>query len=777
MNNIYNFAKNCDILTNRMRFSMRNCGMIFLFLSMLLSGNVQAQTPWLDSLYVRVADAKVERPAGNDAVVVFDIEVFRPVREWNNNDTTLGSSDFVFGKSEKDLTEVFKSVQVSALHPQINGSSLSLMGRFVLGRVQISLAKLGGSSELKLPYREWVKLCQVRLPLKNPATVELGLVWDRTATGLITARNIPILEDLKEDLNKIPDKILNFEDYASSQTVCPGEEFFLFAHAVSSGEALSCSWHYSRDKGATYGPLDGNASDWQNVTGQPFQYRLSGEYADTLWLRGIPADMSGVTFKCEAEDVTVMTDKRETPGMVIKVLPEVKVALEGYDSKGEFESNLGVSGDTARHCPGEKARARVAFYDIANVSQLDDLKNMGGSVHIAYRWINRLGGDGRDTLTVELAALGLKATPWNGGHVYSSDRLELGLPEDGKYYIYRVWTDSCSLGTVLTEYDTVVVKANTSVEYEFDPIDYVSGSGAINVAVGLGIDFKIGDVELKDPAIGTLAGLDYVAGEGKVGTDTLLYTYHSGGCTVTASRIVRILSGKHVAIKVLLEGPYSTKADSMYCIYESDFPILSDKYVSPYSDGKEWTKPFPAFDRRVVDWIYVEIWDYPPHGMGNGDTRRGVLVDSTSALLLSDGMVAGLDGKKYLTFNHLKNNDYYVLVKHRNHLPVLSAKSVTFTAGTIGAANTIDFSQKMENAFDIEGNVSKQKPLKNVSGKCVMYGGHINGSGRITVNDLKKVLLNMSKAGYLNEDINFDGRITVTDQKLVNTNLSIYIKY
>lgn len=759
---------------------MKRCELIFLFLSALLIGKVQAQTqtPWLDSLYVRVADAKVERPEGKDAVVIFDIEVFRPVKEWNNNDTTLGSSDFVFGKPGKDLTEVFKDVQVTSLHSEVGGSSLSLMGRFVLGRLQISLAKSGGGNELYLPYREWVKLCQVRLPLKNPATVELGLVWDETATGLITARNVPILEDLKEDLNKIPDKVLNFEDYASSLTICSGEEFFLFAHAVSSGDALHCSWHYSTGQGANYVELDGNASDWQNATGgQSFQYRLSGENADTLWLRGMTVTQSGFAFKCMAEDLTIVPDKRETPKMTVKVLPEVKVALEGYNTLDEFVSNLGVSGDTVRHCPGENARARVAFYGIASSNQLLDLENMGGSVHIAYRWVNQLGGDGRDTLTLELAKLGLSGTAWDGGYVCTSEALELKLPEDGKYYIHRVWTDSCSLGTVMTKYDTVVVKANASVQYEFDPIDYVAGSGAVNVALGLDINFKAGDISVRTPAVGRVLGLDYVAPEGAVGTDTLIYTYHSGGCTVTATRLVRVTSGKHIAIKVLLEGPYLTKADSMRCIYVDLFPTIVDKYISPYVDGKEHPKPFPKFDRGIVDWIYVEVWDYPPNGTGSGDTRRGVLVDSTSALLLSDGTVAGLDGNKYVTFNSLKSNDYYVVIKHRNHLSVLSAQPVTFTSGTIGAANTLDLTQKIENAFDREGSASKQKPLKVVSGRCVMYSGHISGAGRITANDLKKVLLNKGKAGYLIEDLNLDGRVTATDQKLVNANRSIYIKY
>lgn len=755
-------------------------GGICLLVGMLFAENTQAQTVWLDSLYVRVADAEVQRPSNGDAVVIFDIEVFRPVKEWNNNDTTLGSSDFVFGKKGMDLRNVFKDVRATSLHSEIGvGSALTLGCRFVLGKLQISLTKAGNSSRrLDLPYREWVKLCRVELPLKNPATVELGVVWDETSTGLITSKNIPILESLQDDLDKIPDKILTFEEYASSQSICSGEEFFLFAHAVSSGDGLSCTWHYSVDNGTTFVELNSNIHNWGNATGgTAFQFRVKGEHVDTLWLRGITANLSGIIFKCVAEDVTVTSEKHETPEMVLKVLPEVQVALEGYSSLSAFQSNLGVSGDTARHCPGEKAKVRVAFYGIKNTSQLNNLKGMGGSVHIAYRWMNKLGGDGRDTLSVKMTDIAVQSVSWQSGFVVTSEKLQLNLEEDGKYYIHKVWTDSCSLGTVLTAYDTVVVKQNSNVNYEFDPFDYVAGSGEVNVAEGLGINFTSIEVKSPETAVGSVLGFNYSAPADKVGTDTLVYYYNADGCSVTAIRRVNVVSSKHVAIKVLLEGPYIARADSMRCLYVDHFPKIGDKYISPYADKKECLNSFPKFDRGIVDWIYIEVWDYPPAGAVFGDSRKGVLVDSTSALLLSDGTVAGVDGNQYVSFDHLKDNDYYVLIRHRNHLPILSAKTVTFTAGTIGAVNTIDFTQKMENAFDNARPNTTQDPLNMVNGKCMMYAGELNNDGMIGGGDMKVFLLNRSASGYNIGDVSLDAQANGTDKKFIKDNRSVCRKF
>ncbi|MDE5610416.1 MAG: hypothetical protein K2I90_00150, partial [Odoribacter sp.] len=713
---------------------------------------------------------------GSTAVVFFDLEIFRPVKEWNNNDTTLGSSDFVFGKAGKDLSTVFKNVQVQSLHASIaanQSAALRLESRFVLGKLQISLTDLENSTpRLKIPYREWVKLCRVELPLVDPKTVELGLVWDHASTGMIT-RNIPILDDLRDDLDKIPDKILNFEDYSSSLAVCSGEEFFLFAHAVSSGNGLNCIWQYSVDKGKTFKDLP-SVDDWKGAA-DGFQYRVEGENADTLWVRNLTADANGMLFKCVAEDVTVSEEKRETPEMVLTIWPEVQVALEGYASKAEYEAGIGKPADTIRHCPGENGFARVAFYGIKTVSQVSSLKKMG-NVYVVYQWVNELGSDGRDTLVVNMSSLATQSFSWNGTSVVTAEKLQLKLPEDGKYFIHDVWTDSCRNATILAKFDTVVLHSSVdNVALEFDPIEYVAGSGDIDITEGLEINFT--QIHLQQPSVGDVMSNYYEASAGKVGKDTVLYTYTAGSCTVTATRVIDVISSKHVAIKVLLEGPYIAKADSMRCIYEEDFPNVVGKYTSPYADKKEHTKPFPSFDRGIVDWIYVEVWDYPPYGLVPDDPKRGVLVDSTSALLLSDGRVVGIDGNPYVSFDKLPANDYYVKIRHRNHLSIMSAKPVTFASGTPKDANTIDFTAKLENVLDVY--IDPADPaLKNISGRYAMFGGDLNGDGLISVKDVSSVAKNINATGYLVTDLNFDGQVSnASDKKIVKNNLNVYLKF
>ena len=130
-----------------------------------------------------------------------------------------------------------------------------------------------------------------------------------------------------------------------------------------------------------------------------------------------------------------------------------------------------------------------------------------------------------------------------------------------------------------------------------------------------------------------------------------------------------------------------------------------------------------------------------------------------------------------MSFGHLKDNDYYVLIRHRNHLPILSAKTVTFTAGTIGAVNTIDFTQKMENAFDNARPNTTQDPLNMVNGKCMMYAGELNNDGMIGGGDMKVFLLNRSASGYNIGDVSLDAQANGTDKKFIKDNRSVCRKF
>ncbi len=70
----------------------------------------------------------------------------------------------------------------------------------------------------------------------------------------------------------------------------------------------------------------------------------------------------------------------------------------------------------------------------------------------------------------------------------------------------------------------------------------------------------------------------------------------------------------------------------------------------------------------IVDWVSVEL--HPRSNLSDITTTR-------AALLQRDGDVVDVDGKKHLIFENLPAGDYHIVVKHRNHLGIMSNLTVT----------------------------------------------------------------------------------------------------
>ena len=68
----------------------------------------------------------------------------------------------------------------------------------------------------------------------------------------------------------------------------------------------------------------------------------------------------------------------------------------------------------------------------------------------------------------------------------------------------------------------------------------------------------------------------------------------------------------------------------------------------------------------VVDWVLVEL---------RTGTASGTKVATRAAFLKSDGTIVDTNGISPLQFTGLGDGNYYVVVRHRNHLAIMSAVS------------------------------------------------------------------------------------------------------
>ena len=112
-------------------------------------------------------------------------------------------------------------------------------------------------------------------------------------------------------------------------------------------------------------------------------------------------------------------------------------------------------------------------------------------------------------------------------------------------------------------------------------------------------------------------------------------------------------------IKTYLEGAYDSEGIMQTDLYDSDNLPLE----SPYSDGRTAS----SIPNQIVDWIYVEL----------RDVLNGGSVASKSFFLRNDGFITDLDGlTTNLRFDEVSSGYYYILLKHRNHLAVMSSDSI-----------------------------------------------------------------------------------------------------
>ena len=136
--------------------------------------------------------------------------------------------------------------------------------------------------------------------------------------------------------------------------------------------------------------------------------------------------------------------------------------------------------------------------------------------------------------------------------------------------------------------------------------------------------------------------------------------------------------------------------------YLRSSPYTSERYIpnsDPYSIATEYTgfilpyynhvgngslaantiitspdDVFEVFGRdAIVDWVFVEL---------RASYESNSIVATRAALLQRDGDIVAIDGHSPLHFDEVAPNDYYVAVRHRNHLGILTSDLITLGAST-----------------------------------------------------------------------------------------------
>ena len=113
-----------------------------------------------------------------------------------------------------------------------------------------------------------------------------------------------------------------------------------------------------------------------------------------------------------------------------------------------------------------------------------------------------------------------------------------------------------------------------------------------------------------------------------------------------------------VQVRIFLEGPYNSINDNMNTNLNSSIPE-----TSPYSEDPRMVESIPS---EIVDWVLVQL----------RTTESGAAVTSHSALLNKDGKIVADDGTTNTIRLTTDPGEYFIVVKHRNHLSVMSSIKV-----------------------------------------------------------------------------------------------------
>ncbi len=111
----------------------------------------------------------------------------------------------------------------------------------------------------------------------------------------------------------------------------------------------------------------------------------------------------------------------------------------------------------------------------------------------------------------------------------------------------------------------------------------------------------------------------------------------------------------------------------------------------------------------IVDWVFIEL-----RSATNGTT----IVDSRAALLQRDGDIVDVDGVSPVVFSQALPGDYYVAVRHRNHLGVMSRTALPLSSTT----TTVDFRNPGTPTFTYTGTTSYTQATTNQSQVIVQQG-------------------------------------------------------
>lgn len=208
---------------------------------------------------------------------------------------------------------------------------------------------------------------------------------------------------------------------------------------------------------------------------------------------------------------------------------------------------------------------------------------------------------------------------------------------------------------------------------------------------------------------------------------------------------------KYLKLKILLEGSYDSLNHHMTTSLLPHIPLAQPFNMAPWHyEGNEHVEVIPA--DSIVDWILVEVRD----AASPEEAGSLAIKDRQAAFITKSGDIVGLDGRSLIFTEAEIAQNLFLVIHHRNHLPVMSQQALVNEKGTF----MYDFTTSASQYFGIEEGCSK---LENMV--WGMIAADANSDGTVNEHDLENYWISEAgKQGYLPADFNLDAEVNNIDK-------------
>lgn len=202
--------------------------------------------------------------------------------------------------------------------------------------------------------------------------------------------------------------------------------------------------------------------------------------------------------------------------------------------------------------------------------------------------------------------------------------------------------------------------------------------------------------------------------------------------TAGADTVSQTTDGLYIVanVKVFLQGPYNAGAGAMNTSLRGNVGLWSVIPSGHPYKGAPWNYngaenvDSSTHPSDMVDWVLVEL-----RSTYNGAAVTG---GRAAGFLLSDGSIVDTNGVDPIRFWNVNSGYYYIVIKHRNHLPVMSRDSILLAANS----SMYDFTTGGQiKAYGNDTSSATVKPMINLAnGRFAMRAGDANSNGQVKYN-------------------------------------------